>query len=353
MNTDGVFFKNLNQSEVGTFLKSASRQTLPVDTLVFSEGDTADSFYIIESGCVRAFCVCDGMDKPLSVLGRGDCFGEMALLNRDRRSASVITLEDTTLLCINRDVFLDFTQEHPDLAEKINHHIVRRNEELILRESLIDTTGVDPNKLYVSIKGDPSLRETALFRERYESVVDKFRSQLLPNLQELILNRSVYQLMVNMNSGEVRTASVFDPFIEDVHISDRLIDAAYINRHFPIMDYDEKIAFIRRIYEFMPEIRQYGQLPEQWRNIFSRARRQWQPIDKGEVRHIMSKLGDLRSVPNFYLRNFSISVVQDVIRMQFNCDGTHIMSSRLYDQFLEDNFDFEGSVDHGPSWSVP
>lgn len=342
MNNNSVFFDSLSQTEVGTFLSGASRQTLPPNTLVFSEGDEADSFYIIESGSVRAFFRNDGKDTSLSVLGRGDCFGEMALLNKDRRSASVITLDDTTLLRINRDTFLGFTREHPGLVDKVNHYIVRRNEELILRETLLDTTGIDPSKLYVSIKGDPSLRETALFRERYESVVDRFRSQLIPNLQELILGRGVYQFMVNMNSGEVRTSSVFDPFTEEVHTSDRLIDSAYINRHFPVIDYDEKIAFIRSVYALIPKIQQYGELPEQWRNIFSRSRSQWKPVGKEEIHSIMSKLEHLRNVPNFYLRNFSISIVQDAIRMQFNCDGTHIMSSQLYNQFLEDNFELNG-----------
>lgn len=338
MNDDSVFIGGLNQNEADTLLKSARRQSLPSGTLVFSEGDEADSFYIIESGGVRVFFRNDGKDTPLSTLGGGDYFGEMALLNQDRRSASVITLEDTTLWRIGRDAFLGLTQEHPVLAGKISHHIVQRNEELILREHLIDTTGINPNKLYLSIKGDPSLRETALFRERYESVADRFRSQLLPNLQELILNRCVYQLLVNMNSGEVRTSSVFDPFIEDVHTSDRLIDPAYINRHFPVIDYDEKIDFIRRIYNLIPQIPQYEKLPEPCRNILGRARSQWQPVDKEEIRSIMSKLDGLRNVENFYLRNFSIGVVQDAIRMQFNCDGTHIISSRLYDRFIQDNF---------------
>jgi CRP-like cAMP-binding protein len=342
MNDNSVFFDSLSQREVSTFLSDASRESFPPNTLVFSEGDQADSFYIIESGCVRAFFLNHGQETSLSVLGKGDCFGEMALLNNDRRSASVMTLEDTTVLCINRDTFLGFTQEHPTLADKVNHYIVQRNEELILRENLIDTTGIDPSKLYVSIKGDPSLRETALFRERYESVVDRFRSQLIPNLQELILDRGVYQFMVNMNSGEVRTSSVFDPFIEEIHTSERLIDPAYINRHFPVIDYEEKIAFIRSVYALIPNIRQYGELPEQWRNIFGRVHSQWQPLVKEEIRSIMSKIVELRDVPNFYLRNFSISIVQDAIRMQFNCDGTHIMSSQLYNRFLEDNFELNG-----------
>ena len=49
----------------------------------------------------------------------------------------------------------------------------------------------------------------------------------------------------------------------------------------------------------------------------------------------------MRKIPNFYLRNFSLSVAQDAVRMQFNCDGTHIVSTNEYGHFLEQNIVFE------------
>lgn len=53
----------------------------------------------------------------------------------------------------------------------------------------------------------------------------------------------------------------------------------------------------------------------------------------------MSQLAKLRSIQSFYLRNFSISMIQDAIRMQFNCDGTHIVSAEDYQNFLRDNLE--------------
>ena len=45
----------------------------------------------------------------------------------------------------------------------------------------------------------------------------------------------------------------------------------------------------------------------------------------------------MRDLPDFYLRNITICIVQDLIRMQFNCDGTQIISAENYQKFLEEN----------------
>lgn len=51
----------------------------------------------------------------------------------------------------------------------------------------------------------------------------------------------------------------------------------------------------------------------------------------------MPRLATLRTIPNFYLRNFAIRLTRDAVRMQFNCDGTHIVSAEDYPRFLEEN----------------
>ena len=56
--------------------------------LIFSEGDTADYVYFIESGKVSVFIQKFGMQEEICVLGSGAYFGEMALLSKDTRNAS-------------------------------------------------------------------------------------------------------------------------------------------------------------------------------------------------------------------------------------------------------------------------
>jgi CRP-like cAMP-binding protein len=333
------FFNDGHKRYIKEIQTHAERQHYNQNEQVFREGEKSDAFFIIETGAVSIHCDDEGKKKLLCCLGPGDYFGEMGIINQDKRSATASTTARSTLLKINREKFLEISRTHPDLMEKIGGSLAQRNKELILRESLADATGIRSKKIYVSIKGDPSLRETALFRQRYESPVDKIITLLMPNLEELLLNRCTYKLTVNYNSGEIRARSVFDPFRDKVHTSDRLIDHAYIARHFMKISYEDKLDLIMKIHDFIASQPQFEQLPEHWKSIFAQSREQWDPLGRSEIINIISKLSELRSVPEFYLRNFSVGILQDAIRLQFNCDGTHIVSTEDYQQFIKSNFE--------------
>src|SRR5438874_979981 len=86
-------------------------------TSLFRAGDEGDAMYLIERGKVR-ICVqgTDGRDMTLTELGRGDFFGEMALLDGQRRSADAVVVEDATLAVLSREHFLSFMRGSPDVA---------------------------------------------------------------------------------------------------------------------------------------------------------------------------------------------------------------------------------------------
>ena len=339
MEQTSTIFPDLKHPDIEEIKNLGSKKQYSNDEIVFLQGDEASSFFIIEKGQVSVTCNDNGKDKLLCTLIKNDYFGEMAIYNQDKRSATVRAIENTSLLEIDKETFLDFVNNHPALSKILKKNMVIRNEELILRESLIDMTGLKGRRLNLSIKGDPSLRESAFARERHESIVDKVIDQLQPNLEDLLLNRCVYNLFINFNSGEIRTSSIFDPFADEIHTSDKLIEKAYIDRHFPKIDYDEKARMIKSMYQFISSDQSFNRLPAQWKNIIGRSHEQWQPIEKEEIQKVMSQLGKLRSIENFYIRNFSISMILDAIRMQFNCDGTHIVSAEDYQQFLAQNLE--------------
>jgi len=333
------FFASLTPEDLEKIRHNAIEKRVDKDELVFAQGDAGDSFYIIEQGQVSVYYDDKGEQKILGTLGQGDYFGEMGVLTEDRRSASVRTLEDSTLLCLDRRSLLEITQSNPVLEEKISKIFTKRSEELILRESLCDAMGIRGENLYVSIKGDPSLRETALFRERYESPLDKILGELQPRLTDLVLNRCVFQLVVHFNSGEISVRTIYDPFREKVHTADRMIDQGYINRHFMETPFDEKLEFIKQTYGFISQSSLFAKLPDHWKSLFTKSRDRWQPLAREEIESVMSRLVLLRSIPEFYLRNIGINLVQDAIRLQFNCDGTHIISVEEYQSFIKRNFD--------------
>ncbi|MEJ2695820.1 MAG: cyclic nucleotide-binding domain-containing protein [Candidatus Sulfobium sp.] len=334
--TDSVFGE-LTGSDLNKIRALAVRKTCKKGELIFSEGDTADYVYFIETGRVSIFIRKFTDQEEIATLGPGEFFGEMAIFHKDKRTASVAALTDTTLLSIDRNVFMNFLQADPSAAHKINTVLARRNEELILKESLLDITGMKGKNFHVSIKGDPSMRETTFTRERYESVVDKILPLLGPNLEDLLLNRCVYQVFVAFNSGEVHTSSVFEPFGEEIHQANKLIDKAFIERHFPRVAYEEKVMMVRRIYQAIARDPVSGSLPGHFRKIFSSYYENWKPVRPEELSNTISRLTALRSIPNYYLRNFTLNATRDAIRMQFNCDGTHIVSAEDYQRFLEEN----------------
>ena len=87
------------------------------ETVLFRAGDAGDAMYIIERGKVR-ICVqaTDGHELTLTELGRGDFFGEMALLEGQRRSANAVVADDARLAVLSREHFLSFMRSTPNVA---------------------------------------------------------------------------------------------------------------------------------------------------------------------------------------------------------------------------------------------
>ncbi|RTZ58027.1 MAG: hypothetical protein DSZ32_02335 [Gammaproteobacteria bacterium] len=210
-------------------------------------------------------------------------------------------------------------------------------EELVLQEAIVSATGINAEMLQIGIKGDPSMRETALVRERYDSPLDKIYQQLEPVLKDLLLNRGIYQLFIGFNNAEIRTRSLFDPLREEIHAAEKLVNNDYVERHFPPIPYEEKIAAMREMYNQLYSSELYRKLPKHWQSIVRKRHDSWQPMEQEEVLTILSTLSSMRNMPEFYLRNATISVVQSVVRMQFNCDGTQIVRAKDFQQFIEDN----------------
>lgn len=210
-------------------------------------------------------------------------------------------------------------------------------EALVLRESIVSATGLNKGSLQIGIKGDPSLRETTLERKKYESPVDKVMGKLIVSLKELMLERSIYRIFIGFNSGEIRTNSIFDPLRQEIHEAEKLVDPAYVDRHFPRVKFADKIQAMRDIYGAIGRSKLFDTVPDYWKRIFSKRHDSWEPMTQDEIKTIMTSVKIMRKLPDFYLRNITICIVQDMIRMQFNCDGTQIISAENYQKFIADN----------------
>ena len=71
------------------------------DKVIFSEGQDSHDAFVVESGRVGVFKTIDGKPVRLAILEKGALFGEMAAITGDRRSATTLALETTTLVRIS------------------------------------------------------------------------------------------------------------------------------------------------------------------------------------------------------------------------------------------------------------
>jgi CRP-like cAMP-binding protein len=315
----------------------ARRETFAADEMIFEESAPPDKLYLVESGEVSVLIRKYLENEEIARLQPGQCLGEMGVINDSPRSASAVATKPTTLLAVNRQLFERFLQAHPDAARRIHLMVEARKAELALKESVIGVTGLGANRFHVSMKGDPSLRETVFSRERYYSIVDEVLDDLERMLEQILLERNAFHVQVNFNSGEIHVHTVFDPFCPEIHPANRLVSRAYVERHFPRMDYDEKARIVGRIYDLITNDRYVGTLAGYWQNLFLDTSRNWRPVPPARVVEAIREIRTLRNLEQYYLRNISFSTTRDVIRMQFNCDGTHIVNSEDYQAFLREN----------------
>ena len=108
-------------------------------TSLFRAGDEGDAMYLIERGKVRiSMQATDGRNMTLTELGRGDFFGEMALLDGERRSADAIVAEDARLAVLSREHFLSFVRSNPDVSLELLTALanrLRHTDELLRRSA--------------------------------------------------------------------------------------------------------------------------------------------------------------------------------------------------------------------------
>ena len=115
-----ILFKNLTEEELKKINQIIEQTNYNRNETVFIEGDPGDAFYIILEGLIKVFKTTEqGRDKTLALLGTGDFFGEMSLLEGKERSASVKALQSTQLYFIERSKFKKLLKDYPEIAFKI------------------------------------------------------------------------------------------------------------------------------------------------------------------------------------------------------------------------------------------
>ena len=120
-------FAGLSDAELAALEESSIRRSYPKNTVIINENDVADSLYVIESGKVKVYCSDkNGKEFIMNTLDVGDYFGELALLDDDRRSASVRTMDKCSFRIIYKEDFARVMEQHPNIAKTLIRNLTRR-----------------------------------------------------------------------------------------------------------------------------------------------------------------------------------------------------------------------------------
>ena len=116
------FFAGMEDWEIAQFLKLCRRDTHEKEHRIFGKGETGECFYLIVSGEI----IIRLDDTELARLGPGEIFGEMAMLDDIKRTATAVAGETSTLFTIDRTVL---TNKMPALALKVITGIAKQLSE--------------------------------------------------------------------------------------------------------------------------------------------------------------------------------------------------------------------------------
>lgn len=185
-------FSSLNDDELSELALAAVKKTFLKNTVLLNEGDETDSLYIIFSGKVKAIINDEhGKEVILSIFGPGEYFGEIAFIDGERRSATIITREMTEVLIISSGVFRDILSSSPNLAFNLLIGVVKRLREAtkqIESLALMDVYGRVARLLvnYAKPKGEKLFIEEKLTHQEIANMTGSSREMVSRIFKDLL-----------------------------------------------------------------------------------------------------------------------------------------------------------------------
>ena len=123
-------FSGVPEEQLRLLTTVVTRRSTTRGSIIMAAGDPTDSLYIILSGRLKVMMSdADGKEVILSILGPGEFFGEMGLIDDNPRSASVVAIEPCELLAITRRDFKKCMTDNAEMAVAVMRGLVRRLRE--------------------------------------------------------------------------------------------------------------------------------------------------------------------------------------------------------------------------------
>ena len=123
-------FEGLSEAHHALLLQMAVRRTYPRHALIVQEGDPGERFFLLRRGRAKVYLGNpDGREVILAILGSGDFFGEMALVDDESCSASVMAFEESEFVSIGKAEFQQVLATSPDMAASLLKALSKRLRE--------------------------------------------------------------------------------------------------------------------------------------------------------------------------------------------------------------------------------
>jgi CRP-like cAMP-binding protein len=117
------FFSGMSKRELAAVSQQADEVDVPPGKVLAREGQFGHEFFIIDSGTAEV--IRDG--ETIAELGAGDFFGEMALLDEDRRTATVTAKTPMSLIVMTRSSFRSLDRDQPTVHAMVSKAIAERH----------------------------------------------------------------------------------------------------------------------------------------------------------------------------------------------------------------------------------
>lgn len=155
------FFEMLDPRELMEIIHIVEKADFKSGEVVFEEGATGDAWYIVYRGSVDVL----NNGEKIAEIGQKSCFGEMSVLDKLPRSATIVANEDSVLLCVKSSIFNELVNEANPVAYKLIYEMAKllsnrqRASTAKLSELLRDNNVDDVHKGIKDIVGVSTLRE--------------------------------------------------------------------------------------------------------------------------------------------------------------------------------------------------
>ncbi len=138
-------FTELTDDELAIVSRLMVTRKFRKNNLIIFEDDVGNSLFVIKIGRVKISRISpDGGEAILAILGQGDFFGELAVIDGQGRSASVTSIDDCELLMLRRSDFMEILERIPKIAISLLKELagrIRKSDSQIRSLSLLDAKG--------------------------------------------------------------------------------------------------------------------------------------------------------------------------------------------------------------------